>query len=114
MNNFFRAIIAGYGAKKLGGGCFGTIVVFLLIWVALGQCSFSAREVPPPETYPAKYRVWLPTGLCEVTCSDLHLTFDAAERHHASIPYAAHNGAALSNPPIMHGGLFTAAYLVMS
>ncbi|MEX1241269.1 MAG: hypothetical protein WEB30_16225 [Cyclobacteriaceae bacterium] len=56
MNNFFRAIIAGYGAKKLGGGCFGTILVFILIWVALGQCSFSSREVPPPETYPANGR----------------------------------------------------------
>jgi hypothetical protein len=38
MNNFFRALIAGYGAKKLGGGCFGTIIVFIIIWVALGQC----------------------------------------------------------------------------
>jgi hypothetical protein len=38
MNNFFRAIIAGYGAKKLGGGCFGTVLVFILIWVILGQC----------------------------------------------------------------------------
>ncbi len=59
MNNFFRALIAGYGAKKLGGGCLGTIVVFILIWVALGQCSFTSREVPPPETYPAKHRVML-------------------------------------------------------
>ena len=56
MNNFFRAIIAGYGAKKLGGGCFGTIIVFIIIWVALGQCSLSSREVPPPETYPADRR----------------------------------------------------------
>ena len=54
MNNFFRAIIAGYGAKKLGGGCFGTIIVFILIWVALGQCSFSSRQVPPPQSYPAE------------------------------------------------------------
>jgi hypothetical protein len=38
MNNFWRAIIAGYGAKKLGGGCFGTVLVFILIWVILGQC----------------------------------------------------------------------------
>jgi hypothetical protein len=38
MNNFFRALIAGYGAKKLGGGCLGTVVVFVIIWVALGQC----------------------------------------------------------------------------
>ena len=57
MNIFFRALIAGYGAKKLGGGCFGTIIVFIIIWVALGQCSFSSRDVPPPQTYPAKYRV---------------------------------------------------------
>jgi hypothetical protein len=60
MNNFFRAIIAGYGAKKLGGGCFGTILVFVLIWVALGQCSFSSRAVPPPETYPADRRAHTP------------------------------------------------------
>jgi hypothetical protein len=44
MNNFFRALIAGYGAKKLGGGCFGTIIVFILIWVALGQCSFKTID----------------------------------------------------------------------
>lgn len=60
MNNFFRAIIAGYGAKKLGGGCFGTIIVFILIWVALGQCSFSSRQVPPPESYPADRRASTP------------------------------------------------------
>ena len=39
MNNFFRALIAGYGAKKLGGGCFGTIIVFIIIYYALGQCN---------------------------------------------------------------------------
>jgi hypothetical protein len=38
MNNLFRGLIAGYGAYKLGGGCLGTIVVFLLIWWALGHC----------------------------------------------------------------------------
>ena len=38
MNNFFRTIIAGYGAKKLGGGCFSTILIFILIFVALGYC----------------------------------------------------------------------------
>lgn len=56
MNNFFRALIAGYGAKKLGGGCFGTIIVFIIIWVALGQCSFSSRKVPPPQAYPSKVK----------------------------------------------------------
>lgn len=39
MNRFFRALIAGYGAKKLGGGCFSTIIVFLLIYWALGTCN---------------------------------------------------------------------------
>jgi hypothetical protein len=38
MNNFWRALIAGYGAKKLGGGCLGTVLAFILIWVVLGQC----------------------------------------------------------------------------
>lgn len=73
MNNFFRALIAGYGAKKLGGGCFGTIVVFILIWVALGQCSFSSRQVPPPQTFPAKHRVYapLPTSHLQVFISQV-------------------------------------------
>lgn len=39
MNNIFRGLLAGYGAKKLGGGCFGTVLVFIIIWVLLGQCS---------------------------------------------------------------------------
>jgi hypothetical protein len=36
MNNFFRTLIAGYGAKKLGGGCVGTVIVFLIIFWLLG------------------------------------------------------------------------------
>jgi len=39
MNNFFRTIIAGYGAKKLGGGCITTVIVFIIIYMLLGQCS---------------------------------------------------------------------------
>lgn len=40
MNGLFKGIIAGYGAKKLGGGCLGTVVVFIIIWMLLGQtCS---------------------------------------------------------------------------
>jgi hypothetical protein len=39
MNNLFRGLLAGYGAKKLGGGCLGTIVIFIILWVILGQCS---------------------------------------------------------------------------
>lgn len=59
MNNFFRALIAGYGAKKLGGGCLGTVLVFIIIWVALGQCSCSEkkdREVSRQTTL----QVWSP------------------------------------------------------
>lgn len=39
MNNIFRGLIAGYGAKKLGGGCFSTILIFIVIWYALGHCN---------------------------------------------------------------------------
>jgi hypothetical protein len=38
MNNLFRGLLAGAGAAKWGGGCLGTIVVFLIIWMLLGQC----------------------------------------------------------------------------
>ena len=37
MNNLFRTLIAGYGAKKLGGGCFTTIIVFILLYWLLGN-----------------------------------------------------------------------------
>lgn len=43
MNNFFRALIAGYGAKKLGGGCFSTVLIFIVIWYALGHCGNNTR-----------------------------------------------------------------------
>lgn len=36
MPNWLRALIAGYGARKLGGGCFGTIIVFVIIYWLLG------------------------------------------------------------------------------
>lgn len=39
MNSFFKTIIAGYGAKKLGGGCLSTVVVFIIIYALLGQCN---------------------------------------------------------------------------
>ena len=38
MNKLVRGLIAGYGAKKLGGGCLSTVIVFLIIWWALGSC----------------------------------------------------------------------------
>jgi hypothetical protein len=39
MKNILKGLLAGYGAMKLGGGCLGTIVVFIIIWVLPGQCS---------------------------------------------------------------------------
>ena len=63
MNNLFRGLLAGYGAKKLGGGCFSTILVFILLWVLLGQCgatypidtpepTVESVEAPPPTAVP--------------------------------------------------------------
>jgi hypothetical protein len=46
MNKLLRALIAGYGAKKLGGGCISTILIFLLIYWALGNCNSSNRTAP--------------------------------------------------------------------
>ena len=37
MGNLFRGILAGYGASKLGGGCLGTIVVFIILYLLLGK-----------------------------------------------------------------------------
>ncbi len=39
MPNWLRALIAAYGAKKLGGGCFSTILIFVVIYFVLGQCN---------------------------------------------------------------------------
>lgn len=36
MNGLFKTLLAGWGAKKLGGGCLGTIVVFVIIYYLLG------------------------------------------------------------------------------
>ncbi len=38
MNNIFRGLIAGYGAKKLGGGCFSTVLIFILLFWLLQAC----------------------------------------------------------------------------
>lgn len=37
MSKLLRGLAAGWGAKKLGGGCLGTILVFLLLWWLLGH-----------------------------------------------------------------------------
>lgn len=43
MNNFFRGIIAAWGAKKLGGGCLSTIVIFIIIYTLLGKCNNTSQ-----------------------------------------------------------------------
>ncbi|WGQ10230.1 hypothetical protein QG516_01010 [Pedobacter gandavensis] len=47
MNNFFRTIIAGWGAKKLGGGCLSTIIIFAVIYMMLGKCNNGTRAAAP-------------------------------------------------------------------
>lgn len=37
MNGFFKTIIAGITAKKLGGGCITTIIIFIIIYWILGK-----------------------------------------------------------------------------
>lgn len=37
MGNLFRALIAGWGARKLGGGCLGTVIIFLILFWLLGR-----------------------------------------------------------------------------
>jgi hypothetical protein len=39
MNDLLRGCLAGWGAKKLGGGCISTIFIFIILWVLLGKCS---------------------------------------------------------------------------
>ncbi len=50
MNKFIRALIAGYGAKKLGGGCLSTILIFIVIYWALGTCNAKTHKSPAPST----------------------------------------------------------------
>jgi hypothetical protein len=37
MRGLFRTLLAGYGAKKLGGGCLSTIVIFIILYWLLGN-----------------------------------------------------------------------------
>jgi hypothetical protein len=39
MSKLLRGLAAGYGAKKMGGGCFSTVLIFLLLWWVLGHFS---------------------------------------------------------------------------
>ena len=47
MNKFVRALIAGWGAKKIGGGCISTIIVFIIIYYALGTCNSHPVQTVP-------------------------------------------------------------------
>lgn len=49
MNKFFRGIIAAWGAKKLGGGCLSTIIIFILIYTLLGKCNNNTRAASQSE-----------------------------------------------------------------
>lgn len=37
MSKLLRGLAAGWGAKKMGCGCFGTIIMFFLLWWLLGN-----------------------------------------------------------------------------
>lgn len=37
MSKILRALAAGWGAKKLGCGCFSTIIIFIVLWWLLGH-----------------------------------------------------------------------------
>lgn len=37
MSKLLRGLAAGWGAKKLGGGCLTTILVFVVLWYLLGN-----------------------------------------------------------------------------
>ncbi|HEX2168531.1 MAG TPA: hypothetical protein VHG09_14950 [Longimicrobiales bacterium] len=35
MRGLLRALLAGWGAKKMGGGCISTIVIFIILYFVL-------------------------------------------------------------------------------
>lgn len=37
MNGFFKTLIAGFTAKKLGGGCISMIIIFIIVYYLLGK-----------------------------------------------------------------------------
>ncbi|HEY0971596.1 MAG TPA: hypothetical protein VGE02_11570 [Gemmatimonadales bacterium] len=37
MSKLLRALAAGYGAKKLGGGCISTVLIFIVLYWLLGR-----------------------------------------------------------------------------
>jgi hypothetical protein len=37
MNGLFKTLIAGFTAKKLGGGCLTMIIIFIIVYWLLGK-----------------------------------------------------------------------------
>jgi hypothetical protein len=37
LSKVLRGAVAGWGAKKSGCGCIGTVVMFFVLWVLLGN-----------------------------------------------------------------------------
>ena len=37
MSKLLRGLAAGWGAKKMGGGCLSTIIIFIVLWYLLGH-----------------------------------------------------------------------------
>jgi uncharacterized membrane-anchored protein len=37
MNGLFKTLIAGFTAKKLGGGCLSVIIIFIIVYWLLGK-----------------------------------------------------------------------------
>jgi uncharacterized membrane protein len=64
MNRFFRFIIAAWGAKKLGGGCLSTIVIFIIINMLLGKCSNDNPHAAVPARHVQTAAKAKPVPLC--------------------------------------------------
>jgi hypothetical protein len=57
MNKLLRALIAGWGARKIGGGCISTIIAFIIIYYALGTCnSHPVQSIPQKNSGTTKSR----------------------------------------------------------
>jgi len=37
VSKLLRGVAAGWGAKKMGGGCLSTIIIFAVLWYVLGH-----------------------------------------------------------------------------
>jgi hypothetical protein len=37
VSKLLRGLAAGWGAKKMGGGCLSTIIIFIVLWYVLGH-----------------------------------------------------------------------------